>query len=32
VPEPATWGLMIAGFGGMGAVLRRRRALGLTAA
>ena len=25
VPEPATWGLMIAGFGGVGAVLRRRR-------
>jgi opacity protein-like surface antigen len=25
VPEPATWGLMIMGFGGMGAVLRRRR-------
>jgi hypothetical protein len=27
VPEPATWGLMIVGFGGMGAVLRRRRSL-----
>ena len=26
VPEPASWTLMIAGFGGMGAVLRRRRA------
>lgn len=26
VPEPATWGLMIVGFGGVGAVLRRRRA------
>lgn len=26
VPEPATWGLMIIGFGGVGAVLRRRRA------
>lgn len=25
VPEPTTWGLMILGFGGMGAVLRRRR-------
>jgi hypothetical protein len=25
VPEPATWGLMILGFGGMGAVLRSRR-------
>jgi len=26
VPEPATWALMIAGFGGVGAALRRRRA------
>ena len=26
VPEPATWGLIILGFGAMGAVLRRRRA------
>lgn len=26
VPEPTSWALMIAGFGGMGAVLRRRRA------
>ena len=26
VPEPATWGLMILGFGGAGALLRRRRA------
>lgn len=25
VPEPATWGLMILGFGGVGALLRRRR-------
>lgn len=25
VPEPATWGLMIAGFGGAGAMLRHRR-------
>ncbi|THD57912.1 PEPxxWA-CTERM sorting domain-containing protein [Phenylobacterium sp.] len=25
VPEPASWGLMIAGFGGMGALLRRRK-------
>ncbi len=25
IPEPATWGLMIAGFGMAGAVLRRRR-------
>ena len=27
VPEPATWGLMILGFSGMGVTLRRRRAL-----
>lgn len=27
VPEPATWGLMLVGFGGLGAVMRRRRAL-----
>ena len=26
VPEPATWGLMLAGFFGLGAALRRRRA------
>ena len=26
VPEPATWTLMLAGFGGLGAMLRRRRA------
>lgn len=25
VPEPATWGLMLLGFGGMGLALRRRR-------
>jgi len=25
VPEPATWGMMLVGFGGMGALLRRRR-------
>ena len=25
VPEPATWGLMLLGFGGMGMMLRRRR-------
>jgi len=25
VPEPATWAMMIMGFGGMGAVLRRRK-------
>lgn len=29
VPEPATWLMMILGFGGMGAVLRRRRGLAL---
>jgi hypothetical protein len=27
VPEPATWALMILGFGGAGAALRRRRAV-----
>jgi hypothetical protein len=27
VPEPATWALMLGGFGGLGAMLRRRRAL-----
>ncbi len=27
IPEPATWALMIIGFGGAGAMLRRRRAL-----
>jgi hypothetical protein len=26
IPEPSTWGLMILGFGGLGALLRRRRA------
>jgi hypothetical protein len=25
VPEPASWALMLVGFGGMGALLRRRR-------
>ena len=25
IPEPATWGLMIMGFGGVGAMIRRRR-------
>jgi len=29
VPEPATWALMIAGFGGVGAMLRRRQALNI---
>jgi hypothetical protein len=32
VPEPASWLLMMAGFGGLGAVLRRRRETGLVAA
>ena len=27
IPEPATWGLMIMGFAGMGALARRRRAM-----
>jgi len=27
VPEPATWAMMLVGFGGMGAMLRRRRTL-----
>ena len=27
IPEPATWAMMIMGFGGIGAVLRRRRRL-----
>ena len=27
VPEPGTWALMLAGFGGVGAALRRRRAV-----
>jgi hypothetical protein len=31
VPEPAAWGLMIAGFGGVGALARRRRRLGKAA-
>ncbi|WP_293677766.1 PEPxxWA-CTERM sorting domain-containing protein [uncultured Phenylobacterium sp.] len=31
VPEPASWALMIGGFGMAGAVLRRRRALALAA-
>jgi hypothetical protein len=32
LPEPASWGLMIIGFGGMGAVLRSRRRLPATSA
>jgi len=31
VPEPATWALMLTGFGGAGAVLRRRRAVAAAA-
>lgn len=32
VPEPATWGLMLVGFGGMGALLRSRRRMAAVAA
>jgi hypothetical protein len=32
VPEPAAWGLMIVGFGGIGAVLRSNRRRAVTAA
>ena len=31
VPEPATWAMLLMGFGGLGAVLRRSRSLRLTA-
>lgn len=31
VPEPASWALMLTGFGGLGWTLRRRRTLGLPA-
>ena len=31
IPEPATWAMMILGFGGVGAMLRRRRGLLLAA-
>jgi hypothetical protein len=30
VPEPAAWAMMLLGFGGIGATLRRRRVLGAT--
>jgi hypothetical protein len=32
IPEPATWAMMILGFGGIGTMLRRRRSLALSAA
>lgn len=32
VPEPGTWALMLTGFGGLGAMLRRRRRTGARAA
>ena len=32
VPEPATWGLMIVGFGGIGALIRNRRRLAVATA
>jgi hypothetical protein len=32
VPEPATWAMMMIGFGGMGALLRRRRSQALALA
>jgi hypothetical protein len=32
VPEPATWAMMLIGFFGLGAALRRRRAAGALAA
>ena len=31
IPEPATWAMMIMGFGGVGSMLRRRRSSALTA-
>ncbi len=31
VPEPASWALMLVGFGGLGAAMRRRRAVALAA-
>ena len=32
VPEPGTWAMMLMGFGGLGAALRRRRAVALVGA
>jgi hypothetical protein len=32
VPEPATWAMMVMGFGGVGALMRRRRTMQLAAA
>jgi hypothetical protein len=32
VPEPATWAMMLVGFGGVGAMMRRRKLQGATAA
>ena len=31
VPEPASWALMLVGFGGLGMAMRRRRAVALAA-
>ena len=31
VPEPATWAMMMVGFGGLGAMMRRRRSVALAA-
>ena len=32
VPEPGTWAMMLLGFGGLGAILRRRRGMAASAA
>jgi hypothetical protein len=32
IPEPTSWALMLLGFGSLGAMLRRRRSIGLSAA
>jgi hypothetical protein len=32
VPEPASWAMMLVGFGGLGALLRRRRSLAASSA